>query len=27
LAVTMESGTAAGPVASWQPSTWVEIPL
>ena len=27
LAVTMESGTAAGPVASWHPSTWVEIPL
>ena len=27
LAVTMESGTAAGPAASWHPSTWVEIPL
>jgi hypothetical protein len=27
LAVTMESGTAEGPVVSWQPSTWMEIPL
>jgi hypothetical protein len=27
LAVTMESGTAEGAVVSWQPSTWVEIPL
>ncbi len=27
LATMTETGTAAGPVASWQPSTWVEIPL
>ncbi len=27
LAVTMESSSEDGPVVSWQPSTWVEIPL
>ncbi len=27
LAVMMESGTSEGAVASWQASTWVEIPL
>ena len=27
LAATMESGTAESPVVSWQPSTWMEIPL
>ncbi len=27
LAVMTGSGSAADPVASWHPSTWVEIPL
>ena len=27
LALMMESGTEGGPTASWQTSTWVEIPL
>ena len=27
LAVMSESGSAAGPAASWHPSTWVEIRL
>lgn len=27
LALMMESGTEGGPMASWQTSTWVEIPL
>jgi hypothetical protein len=27
LALMMESGTEGGPIASWQTSTWVEIPL
>ena len=27
LALMMESGTDGGPTASWQTSTWVEIPL
>lgn len=27
LALLMESGTEGGPTASWQTSSWVEIPL